>query len=46
MADPNIYEQLNTKTLSDVSAENIMNITDKTHIQFQNEFDLERDANK
>lgn len=42
MADPNIYEQLNTKTLSDVSAENIMNITDKTHIQFQNEFDLER----
>jgi hypothetical protein len=42
MADPNIYEQLNTKTLSNVSAEEIMNITDKTHIQFQNEYDLER----
>tara|TARA_R110000823_G_C15674163_1_gene473488 strand:- start:93 stop:647 length:555 start_codon:yes stop_codon:yes gene_type:complete len=42
MSDPNIYEQLNTFTLSNVSAEDIMNITDKTHLQFQNEFDLER----
>lgn len=42
MADPNIYEQLNTKKLSNVTAAEVMNITDKTHIQFQNEFDLER----
>lgn len=42
MADPNIYEQLNTKKLSNVTAEEVMNITDKTHIQFQNEFNLER----
>jgi hypothetical protein len=42
MSDPNIYEQLNTFTLSNVSAEDITNITEKTHLQFQNEFDLER----
>jgi len=42
MSDPNIYQQLNTFTLSNVPAEDIMNITDKTHLQFQNEFDLER----
>lgn len=42
MSDPYIYTQLNTKKLSDVTAEQIMNITDPTHIEFENEFNLER----
>jgi|TARA_R110000824_G_scaffold350126_1_gene537067 hypothetical protein len=42
MSDPYIYEQLNTFTLKNVSAENIANITDPTHIEFENQFDLER----
>jgi len=42
MSDPYIYTQLNTKKLSNVTAEEIMNITDPTHIEFENEFDLER----
>jgi len=42
MSDPYIYTQLNTKKLSSVTAEEIMNITDPTHIEFENEFNLER----
>jgi len=42
MSDPYIYTQLNTKKLSTVTAEEIMNITDPTHIEFENEFNLER----
>ena len=42
MSDPNIYEQLNTFNLKNVATSDIANITDKTNIMFQNEFDLER----
>jgi len=42
MSDPYIYTQLNTKKLSTVTAEEIMNITDPTHIEFENQYDLER----
>jgi len=37
----NIYDQLNTKTLSDVETVEIINITDKTHLQVENKIDLE-----
>ena len=42
MSDPYIFEQLNSFTLKNVDVENIMNITDPTHIQTENQFDLER----
>jgi hypothetical protein len=42
MSDPYIFEQLNTKTLESVTASDIQSLTNPTHLEFENQFDLER----